>query len=149
MCVAQPVSSARRIARLIASSSATTGRDCDEVAAARRVRARAHERRGAATTAGVLGVQQQDRAERGDRLHPLEEREIVDGRELVDPRVAHERLEAGHAALVLLGSRSTLPATRPPQSAKSTSEEAETAASFLSKDGPSTVTGMLLSGMST
>ena len=47
------------------------------------------------------------------------------------------------------GRRSTLPATRPPQSPKSTNEDAETAASFVSKDGPSTVTGTLLSGMST
>ena len=54
-------------------------------------------------------MKQQDRSERGDLLHALVQREVVDGRELVDPRMAHEGLEARDTPLVLLGEPFDVP----------------------------------------
>ena len=47
----------------------------------------------------VLGVHGDGQPERGRALHPVVERAVVGLREVVDPAVAHERLEADHAAL--------------------------------------------------
>ena len=46
----------------------------------------------------ALGVDGDGEAERGGALHAGAERVVVDRLEVVDPRVAHERLEADHAA---------------------------------------------------
>ena len=62
---------------------------------------------------GVLRVQEQDRVEARNRLHALVECEVADGRELVDAGVAHEGLEAGDAALVLLGEPVDVPLDEP------------------------------------
>ena len=91
-CRSQPVRSASSIATSIASSSASDGARGDEVAPAACPARLAQGGR-------PLGVDEDGQAERGGARHAGLEHLVVDGREVLDPAVAHEGLEAGDAAL--------------------------------------------------
>ena len=91
MCSGQPVSSANSSAREIASSSATTGRECGPVARARPARARGQR--------VVLGVHGDDPVQSRRGRHSGVQRRVVGAAEVLDARVRHEGLEADHAAL--------------------------------------------------
>ena len=134
MCSAQPVSSAKAIARPIASSSAISGRESMKSRAVGPVRARRQR--------VVLGVDGDEPAELGADRHALVERHVVGVLELVDAAVGHERLEADHAALGELlepvGVARDEAAPEPEVDARSC---ARAAASLASKPAPSIVGG--------
>ena len=76
MCSAQPVSSANAIARPIASTSATTGREAMKARASEPARPRGQRI--------VLGVHGDEPPEPRAHRHALVERHVVGVRELVD-----------------------------------------------------------------
>ena len=143
MCSAQPVSSAKAIARPIASSSAT------DAGATPRSRARVRPGAERAVSASFSACTATRSAEpRADR-HALVERDVVGVPELVDAAVGHERLEADHAALGELLEPVDVardePAPEPEVDAATTRARPR---SFASKAGAVDVGGDEFSGMS-
>ena len=142
-CSEQPVSSASSSARSIAASSAAGGREATharQLAAARRAQLATGARR-ARRPAG--------RARRRARM-PAPSAVVVDRLEVLDPRVAHERLEADHAARGELVQPVERRRARARPRARSRRPRGRVAAATLASNAaPSTVGGWALSGIST
>ena len=140
-CSEQPAASASSIARSIAASSARGGREATH--------ARQSPPSAAPQLGRALGVHGDGEAERGGALHAGAELVVVDGVEVVDPRVAHERLEADHAAGGELVDAVERAGHEPAPEREVDLGAARAAASLASKAAPSTVGGWALSGIST
>ena len=96
-----------------------------------------------------LGVDGDRQAERGGALHAGLEHLVVDGREVLDPAVAHEGLEADDAALGQLVEPVEVARHEPAPEREVDHRGGPVAASTLaSKAAPSIVGGWALSGIS-